>query len=108
MRGKIKWFDAQKGYGFITTDDGKEVFLHFSSIKKGRTYIGLDKEDTVEFEMGSNKKGPQAVNVNLVEEDSAPEVAETVQPECVEESAEAVVEAETVYADVEPSREVVQ
>lgn len=66
MRGKIKWFDAQKGYGFITTDDGKEIFVHFSSIESGKTYIGLDKEDVVEFEIGKNNKGPQAIKVNLV------------------------------------------
>lgn len=114
MRGKIKWFDAQKGYGFITAEDGKEIFVHFSSIESGRTYVGLDKEDTVEFEIGKNNKGPQAINVNLVmpvaeatstQAEAAPvaEAVEVVEEETQQEEVETVDQTEEVL-DTEPDQ----
>ena len=62
MTGKVKWFNATKGYGFITGDDGKEVFVHFSAIVADG-YKTLDEGATVEYEVNEGDKGPQAVNV---------------------------------------------
>ena len=62
MTGKVKWFNAAKGYGFITGDDGKEVFVHFSAIVADG-YKTLDEGQEVEYEVNDGEKGPQAVNV---------------------------------------------
>ena len=62
MTGKVKWFNAAKGYGFITGDDGKEVFVHFSAIQVDG-YKTLDEGQAVEYEVNDGDKGPQAVNV---------------------------------------------
>ena len=62
MTGKVKWFNAAKGYGFITGDDGKEVFVHFSAIQIDG-YKTLDEGQAVEYEVNDGEKGPQAANV---------------------------------------------
>ena len=62
--GKVKWFNAQKGYGFITQEDGKEIFVHFKDIEGGVN--GLRDNDDVEFEVEEGRKGLQAVNVKKV------------------------------------------
>lgn len=62
MRGKIKWFNDAKGYGFIQRDDGKDVFVHFSAIQ-GDGYRSLDEGQEVEFEIADSPKGPQAERV---------------------------------------------
>lgn len=62
MTGKVKWFNAAKGYGFITGDDGKEVFVHFSAISADG-YKTLDDGQAVSYEVNEGPKGPQAVNV---------------------------------------------
>jgi len=61
-KGKVKWFSNQKGYGFVTTDDGKDIFVHFSAIK-GDGYKSLQEGDAVEFEVTQGPKGDQATNV---------------------------------------------
>lgn len=61
-RGKIKWFSGQKGYGFITTDDGKDVFVHYSGIQADG-YKTLEKDQEVEFEIVKGPKGDQAKDV---------------------------------------------
>ena len=66
MTGKVKWFDSKKGYGFITCEDGKEVFVHFSGIVKDG-FKSLDEGQNVEFEVGQGAKGEQAINVTVVE-----------------------------------------
>ena len=61
--GKVKWFNASKGYGFITPDGGGEdLFVHHSEIKTGG-YASLDEGQAVQFEVGQGKKGPCATNV---------------------------------------------
>lgn len=60
--GIVKWFNADKGYGFITQDGGSDVFVHFSSIQENG-YRSLSENDKVEFEVTSGPKGPQAANV---------------------------------------------
>ena len=65
MEGKVKWFNAAKGYGFITASDGKDVFVHFSAIK-GEGYKSLNEGDNVEFEVTSDVKGMKAINVSKI------------------------------------------
>ncbi len=61
--GKVKWFNASKGYGFITPDDGSaDLFVHHSEIKMGG-YATLDENQRVTYEVGQGKKGPCANNV---------------------------------------------
>ena len=60
--GKVKWFNSQKGYGFITTDEGEDVFVHYSAIA-GSGFRTLDEGQRVSFEVTQGPKGPQAENV---------------------------------------------
>lgn len=62
QKGKVKWFNAEKGYGFIESEDGTDVFVHFSAIN-AEGYKTLDEGMTVEFEVVEGAKGPQAANV---------------------------------------------
>lgn len=63
MRGNVKWFNNQKGFGFITpTDGGKDVFVHHTSIKMDG-YKTLAEKQEVEFDLEQSDKGPRAVNV---------------------------------------------
>ena len=66
MTGKVKWFDSKKGYGFITGENGKEIFVHFSGIVTDG-FKSLNEGQAVEFKVGSGAKGEQAVNVTVVE-----------------------------------------
>ncbi|HUK55726.1 MAG TPA: cold-shock protein [Nitrospiria bacterium] len=61
-KGTVKWFNASKGYGFLSQEDGKDVFVHFSAIQ-GDGYKSLDEGEAVEFEVTQGPKGPQASNV---------------------------------------------
>ena len=66
MTGKVKWFDSKKGYGFITAENGKEFFVHFSGIATDG-FKSLNEGQSVQFEVGSGAKGEQAINVTVVE-----------------------------------------
>lgn len=61
-RGKVKWFNNQKGYGFITPESGSDVFVHHSAIQ-GTGYKSLEEGQEVEFEITKGPKGEQATNV---------------------------------------------
>ena len=63
MQGTVKWFNAQKGYGFLSTPEGKDVFVHFSAIQNEEGYKTLNEGQAVEFDIVEGAKGPQASNV---------------------------------------------
>jgi cold shock protein len=63
-KGKVKWFNAEKGYGFIENEDGGDVFVHFSNIQKDG-FKTLEEGQAVSFEIVQGAKGPQASNVQL-------------------------------------------
>jgi len=66
VRGKVKWFNDQKGYGFIAKDDGSgDVFVHYSNIQN-EGYKTLKEGDAVEFDVIDSEKGPKAANVKKV------------------------------------------
>jgi CspA family cold shock protein len=60
--GTVKWFNDSKGYGFITMEDGSDVFVHYTSVQ-GEGFKTLTEGETVTFEITEGAKGPQAVNV---------------------------------------------
>ena len=64
--GTVKWFNADKGYGFIQPESGEDVFVHFSAIQ-ATGYRSLDEGQVVEFDITQGQKGPQAANVRLLE-----------------------------------------
>ncbi len=65
-QGTVKWFNGDKGYGFITVDDGsKDVFVHFSEIQSNG-FRSLDENQRVEFEITQGPKGPQASGVRVI------------------------------------------
>lgn len=62
MQGSVKWFNAQKGYGFIEVGDGKDVFVHYSEIQEDG-FKTLEEGQQVEFDVVEGNRGPQASNV---------------------------------------------
>ncbi len=66
MQGTVKWFNASKGYGFIETDDGDDVFVHFSAIN-GEGFKTLEEGQKVEFDVVTGKNGLQADNVQKIQ-----------------------------------------
>ena len=65
MKGVVKWFDADKGYGFISSAEGKDIFVHFSAISS-EGYKTLAEGDKVEFEVKESDRGQQAANVQKI------------------------------------------
>lgn len=63
--GTIKWFNSSKGYGFITREDGNDIFVHYKAIK-GEGYRSLQEGDQVQFEIEQGPKGLQAKNVSKI------------------------------------------
>jgi CspA family cold shock protein len=64
-KGTVKWFNESKGFGFLSQEDGDDVFVHYSSIQSSG-FKKLDEGQSVEFEVQDGPKGPQAVNVTVV------------------------------------------
>ena len=62
MKGTVKWFNAKKGFGFISDEEGNDVFVHFSALQMDGFKV-LDEGDEVEFEVIDGENGPQAANV---------------------------------------------
>jgi CspA family cold shock protein len=65
LKGKVKWFSNEKGYGFIEGEEGKDVFVHYTAIQS-EGYRTLEEGQEVEFEIVDGPKGPQAANVSIV------------------------------------------
>jgi cold shock protein len=63
--GTVKWFNGEKGFGFISQENGPDVFVHFSAIS-GTGYRNLNENDKVEFDLANGPKGPQAQNVRVI------------------------------------------
>jgi cold shock protein len=64
LTGTVKWFNKQKGYGFIEQEEGKDIFVHYSGIK-GDGFKNLQEGDKVEYDIADGDKGPKAVNVMI-------------------------------------------
>ncbi len=72
VKGTVKWFNSRKGYGFISSEEGNDVFVHYSALAgEGDDYKTLNENDKVEFDVTEGQKGPQASNVVVTEK--APE-----------------------------------
>ncbi len=65
MTGKVKWFNSEKGYGFITTDEGNDIFAHYSQIQK-EGFKSLEEGERVQFDVVDGDKGPQASNIESI------------------------------------------
>ena len=98
MKGKVKFFNDTKGFGFIAGEDGKEYFVHQTGLKEGTT---LNENDAVVFEVEQGDRGPKAVNV-AIDEAGAEEVTEEApEEEAAEETTEEVTEEATEEATEE-------
>ncbi|TFG18694.1 MAG: cold shock domain-containing protein [Promethearchaeota archaeon] len=65
-KGTVKWFNSRKGFGFIVSEDGQDIFVHYSAINADENeYKTLNENDEVEFEITEGQKGPQASNVTV-------------------------------------------
>lgn len=67
-KGKVKWFNNQKSYGFLTMDDGTDVFVHYSGINTEEKFKSLSENENVVFDVIDTEKGRQAINVTVVTE----------------------------------------
>lgn len=65
MKGTVKWFNGEKGYGFITGEDGVDVFAHFSQIQ-AEGYKSLQEGQKVSYDVANGPKGPQAENITII------------------------------------------
>lgn len=67
-KGKVKWFNNQKGYGFLKMEDGTEVFVHYTGINTAEKFKSLSEDENVVFDVIDTEKGRQAINVTVVTE----------------------------------------
>lgn len=72
MRGRVKWFNKNLGYGFITNSDGKDVFVHYNGLNM-EGFKALQEGQNVEFDVIETEKGSQAMNVTVIETDDTNE-----------------------------------
>ena len=72
-KGTVKWFNNQKGYGFITDSEGKDIFVHYSGIVSDKKFKSIAEGKTVEFEITDGEKGKQAINVTVIANDGVNE-----------------------------------
>ena len=72
-KGTVKWFNYQKGYGFITDSEGKDIFVHYSCIVSEQKFKSIAEGQTVEFEITDGEKGKQAINVTVIANDDVNE-----------------------------------
>ena len=72
-RWTVKWFNSQKGYGFITMEDGTDVFVHWTDIVSEQKFKSIAEGKTVEFEITDGEKGKQAINVTVIANDDVNE-----------------------------------
>lgn len=99
MKGKVKFFNRKKGFGFITGEDDKDYFVHFTGVKKG---IFLREGDSVTFDPTEGDRGLKAENVALDQsEESAPRAARETPAEEGEESEEEISDDESLDGDSE-------
>ena len=66
MKGTVKWFNEKKGFGFLSTTEGKDVFVHFSAIENSGGFKTLNQGDSVEFNVVESDKGLKAENVKVI------------------------------------------
>ena len=92
MKGKVKFFNDTKGFGFIAGEDGKEYFVHQTGLKEGTT---LNENDAVVFEVEQGDRGPKAVNVAIDEAGAEEVTEEATEEEAPEETTEEVTEEAT-------------
>ena len=72
-KGTVKWFNSQKGYGFITMEDGTDIFVHWTGIVSDKKFKSIEEGQTVEFEITDGEKGKQAINVTVIANDGVNE-----------------------------------
>ena len=102
MEGTVKWFNTNKGYGFIAGDDGDEYFVHFTALPRG---VRLNENDRVSFEAAETERGKQAKNVSLLGKGEAPpQKGREAQPAAEgaeEDTAEESEDSDDEYSDEE-------
>lgn len=67
FKGKVKWFNNQRGYGFLVSEDGTDFFVHYSGINTTEEFKSLAEDENVVFDVIDTEKGRQAINVTVVE-----------------------------------------
>lgn len=91
MQGTVKWFNSQKGYGFITMEDGTDIFVHYSGLNM-QGFKQLEEGQSVTFDVIDTEKGKQAVNITVIENTSKEDFEKIV--DAINRSAQNVLNGE--------------